>query len=55
MQAYINSLGLTLALDESVDIHSTLREVNLQRLSNNPVEVTPEIIVELEQYFINHR
>jgi len=52
MQAYIDSLGLSLALDDSVDIHSTLQEVNLQRLSNNPVDVTSEIIKELESYLI---
>lgn len=50
MEDYILSLGLSLALDSSVDVERTLQEVNLQRLSNNPVSVTNEIIVELEMY-----
>ncbi len=52
MEAYISSLGISLALDASVDVHSTLQEVNLQRLSNNPIEVTQEIMGELESYLI---
>lgn len=55
MQAYIESLGLALSLKASVDIHGTIQEVNLQRLSNNPVEVTPEIITELESYLKSTR
>ena len=55
MEAYISSLGISLALDASVDVQSTLQEVNLQRLSNNPVEVTQEIMGELERYLILHR
>ena len=55
MEEYISSLGISLALDASVDVQSTLQEVNLQRLSNNPVEVTQEIMGELERYLILHR
>jgi len=50
MEAYIQSLGLTLTFDSTVDVHSALQEVNLQRLSNNPREVTPGIMAELESY-----
>ena len=50
MEAYIESLGLSLALDSSVDVHGTLQEVNLQRLSNNPVDVNEEVVLELEKY-----
>jgi alcohol dehydrogenase class IV len=52
METYIETLGLSLALDSSVDVHGALQEVNLQRLSNNPVEVTKEIMGELERYLI---
>ncbi len=50
MEAYISSLGISLALDASVDVQSTLQEVNLQRLSNNPVEVKQNIVNDLETY-----
>lgn len=50
MEGYISSLGISLSLDSSIDVQSTLQEVNLQRLSNNPVPVRNEIIVELESY-----
>ena len=50
MEKYITQLGLSLKLDPIVDIRGTLQEVNLQRLSNNPVEVTQEIMGELESY-----
>lgn len=55
MRKYITQLGLSLKLDSSVDIMDTLQEVNLQRLSNNPVEVTPEIIKRLETYLISYK
>lgn len=55
MEEYISSLGLSLQLEPIIDIKSTLQEVNLQRLSNNPVEVTPAIIVELESYLKSHQ
>lgn len=50
MESYISSLGLELELSSVVDIPATLREVNLQRLSNNPIAVTQSIIKELESY-----
>ena len=53
MEAYIESLGLNLYLNSSVDVLSTLQQVNLQRLSNNPVEVTQEIMKELKNYLKN--
>lgn len=55
MGKYITQLGLSLKLDSSVDIMDTLQEVNLQRLSNNPVEVTPEIIKRIETYLISYK
>lgn len=53
MEAYIESLGLNLSLNSSVDVLSTLQQVNLQRLSNNPIEVTKEIMKELKNYLKN--
>ena len=50
MERYISSLGLELDLTSVVDIPATLREVNLQRLSNNPIVVTQRTIKELESY-----
>ena len=50
MEDYISSLGLSLRIAPSVDIMGTLQEVNLQRLANNPVEVTPGRLSELESY-----
>lgn len=47
---YISVLGLLLTLPASVDVHSALQAVNLQKLANNPIEVTPEIKKELETY-----
>lgn len=55
MEKYITLLGLSLRLAPSVDVCGTLQEVNLQRLSNNPVEVTLELIKELEKYLNSHR
>ena len=55
MERYITLLGLSLKLAPSVDVRGTLQEVNLQRLSNNPVEVSPELIKELEKYLNSHR
>ena len=50
MEAYIEALGLSLALDSLVDVHGALQEVNLQRLSNNPVDVKENVVLELEKY-----
>lgn len=50
MEKYISQLGLSLCLASSVDISGTLREVNLQRSANNPIEVTQKIVSDLEQY-----
>jgi alcohol dehydrogenase class IV len=55
IEDYITSLGLDLHLKPFVDIKMTLQEVNIQRLSNNPVEVTPEIITELEKLLNTHK
>lgn len=50
MERYISSFGLELELTSVVDIPATLKEVNLQRLSNNPIVVTQRTIKELESY-----
>lgn len=50
MEEYIESLGLSLHLKPGVNVPETLREVNMQRLGNNPVNVTPDIIGELGKY-----
>ena len=50
MEEYIMSLGLSLHLNPEINIHATLREVNMQRLGNNPVEVNQTIIDDLEMY-----
>lgn len=53
MEDYILSLGLSLSLDSSVDVQGALQEVNLQRLANNPIEVTLGIMREIENYLKN--
>lgn len=50
MEKYIAGLGLSLKIASSVDIRSALQEVNLQRLSNNPIEVTQDIMTDLNSY-----
>lgn len=55
MESYIASLGLSLHLQGSIEVDSALQEVNLQRLSNNPVKVTPEITTELAEYLKSHQ
>lgn len=50
METYIETLGLLLQIKTSIDINGVLREVNLQRLVNNPVDMTSEKIHELEEY-----
>ena len=55
IESYIASLGLSLHLQGSIEVDSALQEVNLQRLSNNPVKVTPEIIADLEMYLRTHQ
>ena len=50
MEEYIKSLGLVIKLPTSVDVVAALQAVNLQRLANNPIAVTPDIIADLEAY-----
>ena len=50
MEEYIKSLGLAIKLPASVDVVAALQAVNLQRLANNPITVTPDIIADLEAY-----
>ena len=50
MEEYIMSLGLSLHLNAEINIQATLREVNMQRLGNNPVEVNQTNIDDLEMY-----
>ena len=50
MEEYITTLGLSLTLFPEVDIHDTLQKVNIQRLENNPINVTPEVVKDLELY-----
>ena len=52
MEEYIMSLGLSLHLSSEVDIPTTLQQVNMQRLGNNPVNVTSDIVKELEAYLM---
>lgn len=49
-EAYISSLGLSIQLPISVDVANALRDVNLQRLSNNPINVTSRITSDLKDY-----
>lgn len=53
MEEYIASLGLSIQLESSMDVGRALQEVNLQRLANNPVMVTEEIIADLQSYLIS--
>lgn len=50
IERYISSLGLSMRLPASVDIKRALQEVNLQRLANNPIKMSSEILSELENY-----
>ncbi len=50
MKEYITSLGLSLILSPKIDVHATLQKVNMQRLSNNPINMTPELVKDLECY-----
>ena len=50
MEEYIMSLGLSLHLSPEVDIPTTLQQVNMQRLGNNPINVTSDLVKELETY-----
>ena len=50
MEEYITTLGLSLTLFPEVDIHNKLQKVNIQRLENNPINVTPEVVKDLELY-----
>ena len=52
MEEYIVSLGLSLQLSPDIDIPATLQQVNMQRLGNNPVNVTSDIVKELEAYLM---
>lgn len=55
MEEYISSIGLSMQLAPNVDVRGMLKEVNIQRLSNNPIKVTQEIITELESYLKSHQ
>lgn len=48
--AYVKSIGLGYKGTNGKDLHSLLCQVNLERLKNNPVEMTNERINELENY-----
>lgn len=50
MEEYIVSLGLSLHLSPEIDIPATLQQVNMQRLGNNPIDVTSDIVKDLELY-----
>ena len=52
MEEYIMSLGLSLHLSPDIDITASLQQVNMQRLGNNPVNVTSDIVKELETYLM---
>ncbi len=52
MEEYIMSLGLSLHLSPDIDIPASLQQVNMQRLGNNPVNVTSDIVKELETYLM---
>lgn len=47
---YINRIGLKYEGTKGKDLHELLSQVNLERLKNNPVQMTPKSISELENY-----
>ena len=47
---YVKSIGLAYSGTKGQDLHSLLNQVNLERLKNNPVEMTSERMNELENY-----
>ena len=49
LQAYLNKLHIDCNL-QNVNIDAVLQKVNAQRLANNPVIITPDIILQLKEY-----
>ena len=47
---YINRIGLKYEGTKGRDLHELLSQVNLERLKNNPVQMTIERMNELENY-----
>ena len=47
---YINSIGLQYRGTCGMNLHELLCQVNLERLRNNPVFMTNEVMIELENY-----
>ena len=51
---YVNRIGLPYQGTSGKDLRELVGQVNLERLRNNPVRITNERIIELENY-LNHR
>lgn len=47
---YVNRIGLRYGGTKGNDLHELLSQVNLDRLKNNPVAMTPERMTELENF-----
>ncbi len=47
---YVNRIGLRYIGSGDIDLNTLLCQVNLDRLKNNPVQMTPERVAELENY-----
>lgn len=52
MIAYLKNIRLNCDLHD-IDIDAILSKVNLQRLANNPVEISPEILDQLKEFLKN--
>lgn len=50
---YIDKIGLRYEGTNGQDLHELLGQVNLERLKNNPVEVTSEKVGELEKFIMS--
>lgn len=50
---YVNRIGLKYVGTGDNDLHELLRQVNMERLKNNPVQMTEDLLGELERVLVN--
>ena len=52
---YVNRIGLRYRGTCGKDLHELLGQVNLERLKNNPIHITDDVIGDLRLYILNHK
>ena len=52
MAAYLQEINIDCNL-KNIDIDAVLSKVNIQRLANNPINITNEIVQQLREYLIS--